>query len=207
MSDNEPSVRAEVLKWAEENQASVPNLGRLYSKLRKEDVDSHYVHAYYAKKLHDCGCYKISDIEVSGEHDIDIQLNGNINIQVWYGMNTSGHVMESILKADAPGSDDVGKHLGTPTSLGGVPTNFEHDEKKIRKKLDQLPDGTLGILLLHSGRFGYHVPFPPNAMPPNKCIFKIGDIGSVAELHRSPAFNHIEEIKNIAKCLCLKLKI
>ena len=204
MSDIQARVRVEVLNWAKDSQGSVPNLDKLCNKLVSEGTDGHYVHAYYAKKLHECGRYRITDIEAStGEHDVDIQLNGNINIQVWYGMNTHGYIMEAQLRSGTPKSDAIGKHLGTPTDLGGVPTNLEGDGKKILKKLAQLPDDTLGILLLHSGRFGYWVPLDPEDIPANKCILNINSIGSATGLHRPPSFSHSEEINSIAKCLDL----
>lgn len=204
MSDIQARVRVEVLSWAKDSQGSVPNLDKLYNKLVSEGTDGHYVHAYYAKKLHECGRYRITDIEAStGKHDVDIQLNGDINIQVWYGMNTHGYIMEAQLIPGTPKSDAIGKHLGTPTKLGGVPTNCEENEKKILKKLAQLPDDTLGILLLHSGRFGYWVSLSPEDIPANKCVLNIDSIGPATEVHCPPAFSHFEEINNIAECLGL----
>ena len=199
-------MRDELLNWAKENPDSVPNLDRLCNKMAAEESDGHYIHAYYAKKLHDCGCYRISDIEATtGEHDIDIQLNGKINIQVWHGMNTHGYIMEAQLEPGTPKSDAVGKHLGAPTDLGGVPTDYENDEKKIRRKLAQLPDDALGILLLHSGRFGYWIPLGRESIPANKCILNIESIGQASELHCSPAFSHLEEVNGIAECLGLHI--
>lgn len=204
MGDNQSCMLVELLRWAKESQESVPNLDRLYNKMVKEGTDGHYVHAYYAKRLHECGRYRISDIEAStGDHDVDIQMDGRINIQVWYAMNTHGHIMEALLKSGTPKSDAIGRHLGTPTDLGGVPSDYKHDEKKIRKKLAQLPDDTLGILLLHSGRFGYWVPLSPEDIPANKCILNINSIGSATELHCPPAFSHCEDINSIAECLGL----
>lgn len=195
-------MRAELLRWAKENRGGVPNLGRLYNKMVKEGAVGHYVHACYAKRLHECGRYRISDIEAStGDHDVDIQLDGWINIQVWYGMNVHGHIMEALLMSGTPESDAVIKNLGAPTDLGGVPSDYGHDEKKIRKKLAQPPDDTLGILLLHSGRFGYWVPLGPEEIHANKCILNIGSIGTVAELHCTPAFSHLDEVENVVKCL------
>lgn len=195
-------MRAELLRWAKENRGGVPNLDRLYNKMVKEGAVGHYVHACYAKRLHECGRYRISDIEAStGGHDIDIQLDGWINIQVWYGMNVHGHIMEALLMSGTPKSDAVIRNLGAPTDLGGVPSDYGHDEKNIRKKLAQLPDDTLGILLLRGGRFGCHILFPPDDIHANKCILNVGSIGPATELHCSPAFSHFEEINGIAECL------
>lgn len=33
----------------------MPNLDKLYSKMVNGGADGHYVHAYYARKLHGCG--------------------------------------------------------------------------------------------------------------------------------------------------------
>ena len=88
MGGGQASQRNGLLRWARDNRDAVPNLGRLYSKMVSEDTDGHYVHAHYARKLHDCVRYTITDIEAAtGEHDVDIQLDGRINIQVWHGMN------------------------------------------------------------------------------------------------------------------------
>lgn len=206
VSDIQPAVRTELYNWAKENQNIIPNLGRLYKKMEDEGTDDHYIQAHYAKKLHECGCYRISDIEMStGEQDVDIQLGRRISIQVWYGMNAHGYVMEAQLRPGTPQSDAIGKHMGTPTDEGGVPTDFENDKKTILKKLARLPDDTLGILLLHSGRFGYWVSFNQKEIPANKCILIIGNIDFAAELYCSSAFNHLEEIKNIVECLGLDL--
>lgn len=197
----ESLLRAELLDWVRENPAGVPNLDRLYKKMATKGAGAHYVHAHYAKKLHDCGRYRISDIEATADgHDVDIQLDGRINIQIWHGMNTHGHIMVSRLDPGTPRSDAVGRHLGFPTMLGGVPTDPEGDEKKILKKLAQLPDDALGILLLHGSRTKYWVPLCPERIPANKCILNIIDRG-IAELRCSPAFSHIEEIDNVAGCM------
>ena len=206
MGGGQASQRNGLLRWAKDNRDAVPNLGRLYSKMVSEGTGGHYVHAYYARKLHDCVRYAITDIEAAtGEHDVDIQLDGRINVQVWYGMNTHGHILESLLKPDSPKSAAVGRHLGNPTNLGGVPTDLGHDENKIRSKLAQLPDDAPGILLLHGGPFGYYIPTPPEDMPANKCIINVNSATGMAELHCSPQFRHLEDAKGVVDCLGIGL--
>ena len=184
----------------------MPGLDRLYSKLAGEGSDGHYVHAHYVCKLHCCGRYKITDVEATtDEHDVDIELDGRINIQVWRGMNTYGHVLDSLLKPDTPKSRAVGRRLGLPTKLGGVPTDFESDEKKIRAKLAQLPDDAPGILLLHNGPLSYHIPIPPEDLPANKCIINVNSATGVPELLRAPGFGHLEDAVGVAGCLEIEL--
>ena len=206
MGNTQETQREDILRWVRKNRTAVPNLDRLYNKIVGEGADGHYVHAYYARKLHDCERYKITYIEATTvEHDVDIELDGRINIQVWHGMNTYGHILESLLKPHAPKSRAVGKHLGAPTREGGVPTDFESDEKKIRDKLAQLPDDAPGILLLHNGPFSYYIPILPEDMPANKCIINVNSATGMAELHHSSAFSHINDAKDIVACLGLDL--
>lgn len=184
----------------------MPNLDKLYSKMVNGGTDGHYVHAYYARKLHGCGRYKITDIEATaGGHDVDIQLDDRINIQVWHGMNTHGHMLESLLEPGTPKSKAVVRRMGPPTKLGGVPTDLGHDEEKIRAKLAQLPDDALGILLLHGGPFSYYIPIPPKDMPANKCIINVNGATGMAEPHRSPQFRHLEDVKGVVDCLGIDL--
>ena len=199
--------RKEILRWVKENRDEIPNLGNLYSKLADEGSDGHYVHAYYVYKLHNCGRYKITDIEATTDdgHDVDIQLDGRINIQVWHGMNTAGHILASLLEPDTAKSKGIGKHLGAPADQGGVPTDPERDEKKMRAKLAQLPDDALGILLLHSGPFHYYNYIPNEDMPAGKCVIKVVPATSMAELHYSPEFDRLEEVKGVLSCLRIGL--
>ena len=198
--------REDILRWVEVNRHTVPNLDRLYRKMVNGGTDGHYVHAYYARKLHGCGRYTITDIEATaGGHDVDIQLDDRINIQVWHGMNTYGHILKSLLKPDDPQNMDVIRRLGSTTKLGGVPTDHEHDEKKIRAKLAQLPDDAPGILLLHGGPLSYDIPIPPKDMPANKCIINVNSATGMAELHCSPQFRHLEDAKGVVGCLGIGL--
>lgn len=206
MGGGQASQRNGLLRWAKDNRDAVPNLGRLYSKMVSEGTDGHYVHAHYARKLHDCVRYTITDIEAAtGEHDVDIQLDGRINIQVWHGMNKHGHILKSLLRPGTPQSADVIRRLGHRTELGGVPTYLECDEKKIRAKLAQLPDDAPGILLLHGSPLSYDIPIPPKDMPANKCIINVNSATGMAELHCSPQFRHLEDAKGVIDCLGIGL--
>ena len=194
-------MRREILCWTKENQGRIPHLGRLYRKLVAESTYEHYFHAHCVRRLDDCGRYKITDIEVTtAEHDLVVQLDGRINILVCCDMNTAGLVMDSTLRPGTPRSKAIARHLGTPTKLGGVPTNFDYDEEKIFRKLEQLPDDALGILLIHGDPFPYFVPFPPDKLPVNKCIITTYNI-THAQLHCSPAFQHRKDADGVAYCL------
>lgn len=124
-------MRKGIRNWTKENQGRIPNLDRLCKKVVDNAPDGHYFHAHCVRRLDECGRYKITDIEVTtAKHDVDIQLDGRINIQVCFGMNTAGHVMDASLYPGTPKSKSIAQRLGVPTKLGGVPTDFDHDEKK-----------------------------------------------------------------------------
>ena len=184
----------------------VPNLDRLYSKMVKEGTDGHYTHARYVRKLHDCRRYKITDIEATeGGHDIDIQLDGWINIQVWNGMNRHGHILESLLNPNTPKSKAINKQCGGLADQGGIPTDLDHDEKKLLSKLAQLPNGTLGILLIHGGSFAYWATVDPKDIPVNKCIIIVNSQTCVAELMYSAGFNYREDVRGVADSIEIEL--
>ena len=205
--------RKEILRWVEDNMDSVPNLDRLRDKMVSEGTDGHYVHAYYVCKLHGCGRYKITDIEATGGgHDIDVQLDGRINIQVWYAMNMHGHALDSWLKSDTTKNMAVARHLevptdqgGVPTDQGGVPTDLNYDGERVRGKLAQLPDDMLGILLLHGGEFPYYDPVSSKDIPSNKCTIVVNSQTCRAELRYSPEFSHFEDAEGVADCLGIEL--
>lgn len=175
-------------------------MDRLYKKLVDNAPDGHYFHALCVRSLDECGRYKITDIEVTtAKHDVDIQLDDRINIQVCFCMNTAGHVMDASLHPGTPESKSTIKRLGSPTEQGGVPTDFDHDEEKIFRKLEQLPDDALGILLLHGDPIPHFVPIPPDKLPANKCIISTSSV-THAQLHCSPAFQHREDADGVAYC-------
>lgn len=192
--------RKETLRWVEDNMDSVPNLDRLRDKMVSEGYDGHYVHAYYVRMLHDSRRYKITNIEVTeGEHDIDIQLDGWINIQVWHGMNTFMYALKAMLEPNTPKSKAIFKHLGGLTGQGGIPVGLDHDEEKMLSKLAQLPDDMLGILLLH----GDQLVWPTVAdedIPTNKCIINVNGQNCLGSILYSSEFNNEEDSRGVAYC-------
>lgn len=197
--------RNETLRWAKDNMGSVPNLDRLYNKMVREGTDGHYVHAYYVRILHDCRRYKITNIEVTeGGHDIDIQLDGWINIQVWYGMNTFMYALKAMLEPNTPKSKAILKRLGGLTGQGGIPVGLDHDEEKMLTKMAQLPDGTLGILLLHGDQLVWPT-VDEEDIPTNKCIINVNGQNCRAMILYSSEFNNERDGRDVAKCLGVKL--
>lgn len=191
--------RKDILCWVKDNMYGVPNLDRLYYKMVNEGTDGHYVHAYYVRILHDCGRYKITNIEVTeGGHDIDIQLDGWINIQVWHGKNTFMYIIESVLEPDTLKSKAILKHLGGSTEH--IPVDDNQDEKKIRSKLAQLPDDTLGILLLHGDQLVWPT-VDEEDIPTNKCIINVNGQNSLASILYSSKFNNEKDGRGVADCL------
>ena len=195
--------RKETLRWVEDNMDSVPNLDRLRDKMVSEGYDGHYVHAYYVRMLHDSRRYKITNIEVTeGGHDIDIQLDGWINIQVWHGKNTFMYIIEAVLEPDTLKSKAIRKHLGGSTEH--IPVDDDQDEKKIRGKLAQLPDDTLGILLLHGDQLIWPAVDSVD-IPANKCIINVNGQNCGAMILYSSEFNNEKDGRGVADCLGVRL--
>jgi hypothetical protein len=182
---------------------SIPNIDRLIQKLTKDKKIGHLVNAEFAIRFHKDGTYKITDIEVeTGTHDIDIQLDGMINIQTWHGQSESGHIMESLFE---PNGIKQNLAEGNITPLGGVKTDWDKNEGKLFKKLAQIPDDSnLGILLLHERFVGFPIlPEWKEKIPSNKCIIILSNTTDgahtygVAVVYCSTNFTKMKEVEKI----------
>ena len=205
MSASNPLPRDQ-LRWVEDHRDDVPNMALLYDKMVNDNSADYYVHAGYARRLHECKRHKITDIAASADGlDIVIQLDGRVDILVWRGTNEHGDTVNALLHSGAPEGAGAGGTSDALTDLGGVRTNFCADEETTRAKLAQLPNGALGILLLDGGTIGYDVTIPPKSIPASKCILYINHSARAAELYCSSAFGHRDEVEAIAECLGLPL--
>lgn len=153
--------------WFEHTR--IPHAERMIQKLRDNPTDGHLWHATVARQLYEDGTYTITDLEASsGAHDVDIQLNNAINIQVWYGQNVHGHVIEKQFTESGRAHNAKNNYV---TRLGGTHTDWDKDREAMFKKLSQLPDDKLGIVLLSAKFIDFHaLPEWCDDVPNNKCV-------------------------------------
>jgi hypothetical protein len=182
--------------WLEQHQSEIPNCDRLIQKLREDQQLGHLVNAEFVKRFHENGTYRVTDVEVStGNHDVDIELNSAINIQTWHGASVASHNIAR----------------GIVGELGGVPDDWNQNENTLKRKLGQLPDDKLGVLLLLQAHTGFHfLPEWHDLIPENKCVislhteslepFVVGMI-PVAEVHQNKEFKDLDEVKRLISAI------
>ena len=173
----------------------IQNISRLITLLEKDPKHGHLVHAELLKRLYEDKSFKITDVELkTNNKDVDIQLNNMINIQVWHGASIPTH---NIIK-------------GKISKLGGVESDWDKDEGKLFKKLNQLPDDNPGFLVCNDYHMGINLlPEWLKKIPDNKAVIQIYRnrynevITEYALLHCSEDFKFI----NLTKRLCSALKV
>lgn len=204
----------ELANWFEQHEDQIPNSSRIIHKLKNDQQLGHMVNAEFAKRFHEDETYEVTDIEASAKnHDVDIELNKKINIQTWHGQSTAGHIMES--QFDKQGQER-NEQLGNISPLGGVKTDFDKDCLVMKKKLEQLPDDDLGIVLLLDRFIGVTVlPKWWDEIPGNKCVIKLNfasydadsqKIFGNATVYHSKNFKEMEEVKKIISVLRFNLR-
>lgn len=200
--------------WLQQHKDEIPNSDRLIHKLKHNQQLGHLVNAEFVKRFHEDGSYKITDVEASdGTHDVDIELDGTINVQTWHGQSTAGHIMYS--QFDKNGKER-NTRLGNISDLGGVKTDWDKDCKVMVKKLNQLPDDKFGIVLLLDKFVGVTVLQEWwQEIPENKCVIKLNfssyDAGfqnsyGEAVVYHSDNFTSLEEAKKIINSLGFSFK-
>ena len=196
----------QLIKWCRQHINEIPNLGGLLHNLTENRQLGHGVHAELVKRIHESGEYTITGVENStGNYDIDIELDGKINIQVWFGQNTAGHIMESQFSSDGQRRN---AKLENITPLGGVRTDWTKDEQVLIKKLDQLPNDKFSVLLAVPRFIG--LTFLPEwweNIPNSKCVIKsrtpldCQHKGEQAVIYYSDNFPYMDEAKKIIKAV------
>ena len=180
-----------IANWLE-SKNDIPNAHKLIAKLKGSSVDDgHVVHAFLIKTIYENGKYKITDVEKTipeSDIDIDIELNGSINIQVHHGASFDAHRI----------------NCGDMTDLGGVPTDWSIDKRTLCNKLSQLPDTGLGIVFNVARHMGFTTGVDwEDEIPDNKVIVlthqeKIGnDIYGMASMYFSKKFTYKDEVYNV----------
>lgn len=177
-------------------KTQIPNKDRLIQKLRGGPTPGHYAHAELVKRFHEDGTYQVTDVENTDEgYDVDIELDQNINVQVWHGASCAAH------KGDRDERDE----------LGGVRDCWEKNESVLRKKLAQLPNDKLGMLLLLQASTGLN--FLPewyrDIIPSSKCVIELRTESSeplagehsAATIHRNIDFKNGDEAKKVISAI------
>lgn len=182
-----------------ERHPRIVHADRLVQKLRDNPTRGHLWHTEAARALYEDGTYTITDMEASdGAHDIDIQLDGAINIQTWYGQNVHGHVISGQFTESGRARNDK---MGYVTPRGGTHSDFDQDHKVMLKKLSQLPGDKLGIVLLRPEFIDFYIlPEWLADIPDNKCVINIG-LAAGTELCCSPDFLGEDDARAIADIL------
>ncbi|RLI99632.1 MAG: hypothetical protein DRP06_03150 [Candidatus Aenigmatarchaeota archaeon] len=86
----------EYIKYFEKNINKIPNIKKLIKILKKDKKAGHIFHAECVKRFFEGNKFKVTDMEVNYEvngitKDVDIELNHNINLQIWHGASVSVH--------------------------------------------------------------------------------------------------------------------
>jgi len=182
-SSNEMERKSqEYIDYFERNTARIPNIERLVKILKSDKNPGHIVHAEFVKRFFEGGVFKITDIEVKCKGiDVDIELEHDINLQIWHGASVSTH---NIIK-------------GKRSALGGVETDWVKDELKIKEKLNQLPNKEFGLLICYNFHIGIVLlPECINNIPDNKAIGELfhtkcdGTYQNEARLYYSSTFKY-----------------
>ena len=187
--------------YFENNKNKIPNIDRLIMRL-KGNSPGDIVHAEFVKRFFEGDKFRVTDVEVTNNvnartTDVDIELNHNINLQVWYGASVSTH--------------NISK--GKISPLGGVETDWAKDREVIEKKLKQLPDDEFGLLICYDRHLGINVLSEwEEKIPDNKAIAKLYRINygygiqNEAVLYQSDNFRHFDLAREILLALGFPIK-
>lgn len=192
----------ECIEYFNKHKNEIPNIERLIQKLETDEKRGHIIHADCIKKLFEDKNFEITDVESNKNgFDIDIELNNNINLQIWHGASVSTHkVIE-----------------GKVSERGGVPTDWVKDEQKIFEKLNQLPHARYKLNQLPNDNFGllicyyYHLgitilPEMLAKIPENKAIAELFPYTNECHLYYNPNFIYLETAKQIVTSLGFTVK-
>lgn len=122
-------------------------------------------------------------VEISDGHgkDVDILLDGGLNIQAWRGKYYADHENDKA-------TDKTWRKYA-----------YEREMAVIKHKLDQLPDGEKGFVV-HSVPGDTMYGPPASVLTTDKCVISSEDCKHAA-IYRDPGFRHIEEARRICQWL------
>lgn len=164
------------------------------SNPKKVIHDGDVVHAWLVRRFIETKKFMVTAVEISNGRgiDIDIELNNNVNIQVWYGASVSTHNIKK----------------GNISPLGGVPPDWNKDEKSFKKKVNQLPNTGLGLVFCYPNYLGINTLSEwICGLPDTKAVVEIQQVNygkgvlSEAIVHHSNNFKYLSLTEDILKTL------
>lgn len=202
------------VKWLKANKTNIPNCERLIKLLKSDKKAGHIIHAEFVKRFVEGKKFKVTDVEKKNGHDVDIELDGSINIQVWHGASVSTYNIRKNLENAKPEKILInGREMMIRQCGGGVETNCNKDEEKINEKLKQLPDENLGLLICYNYSIGINVlPEWEDNIPANKVIAELFHVNygegiqNEARLYHSNKFKDFDLVKEILHSLGFLIK-
>ena len=135
-----------------DREKSIPGMKSFIKLLCKDFQEGHLLHAKLISKFLPSQKFKITQINkqiIDKKKDIDIELNQNINIQVWYGQNLSQQLDNCLSSAQEKKVQINDKIIKIKVFSGGIKTIRENDSD-LGKKINQLPDKNLGLVICHN---------------------------------------------------------
>ena len=192
----------EIIAFLNQNLSEVPGTNHFIGRLKNRRNEDDFIHAQIIKRIYESNKFKITGIDLSLQRynndkginekfDIDIELNNEYYIQIWHGASYSSHRVKEIM--------DSSKSYG-----GGVLSDFLSDRKKIDKKMQQLPNNNLGIVICYP-RYGLGGDILPSNIPKNKAFVEImlvkakNGISELAGIFISEDFNYQDVVIAIVK--------
>ncbi len=182
----------EYIKYFEKNKDKIPNIEKLIKILKKDKKAGHIFHAECVKRFFEGGKFEVTNIEINYKvngmtKDVDIELNHNINLQIWHGASVSVH-----------------RELKRGKVSGGIKPYWGEDKDVIDKKLKQLPDDKFGLLICWEHHLGISVlPDWLEKIPSNKSIAKLyqNGIQNDSILYHSNNFKYLDLAKEVISAL------
>ena len=160
MDENEKNKEIiRVIKFLEENLRFIPGCNGFIDRLKKRNNQNDLIQALIIERYYIGGKFHITKIEhkPSVNKDVDIELNNLYNIQVWHG---STDIIHKAFRNES-------------YRTRGINVNHEVNKRYILKKLNQLPDDNIGLVLIyHYFGFGFDFDYYINQfdIPKNKAI-------------------------------------
>jgi hypothetical protein len=192
----------EIIAFLNQNLSEVPGANHFIEKLKNRRNEDDFIHAQIIKRIFESNKFKITGIDLSLQRynddkginekfDIDIELNNEYYIQIWHGASYSSHRVKEIMDSSNSYS-------------GGVPSDFLADSKNIDKKMRQLPNNNLGVVICYP-RYGLGLDILPSKIPKNKafveimCVEAKNGISELAGIFISEDFNYQDVVIAIVK--------
>lgn len=188
---------AKYLDGLPSKQRSIPGMKGFIKLLRKDFKEGHLLHTELILSFLQSKNFMITHINkqnISTGDDVDIELNHNINIQVWYGQNLSNHMTNCLAHAKEKNIKIKGRVYKTKVHNGGIKTVCDEDSD-IQKKIDQLPNKNLGLVICHD--LGMFIsPEFIEQLPENKAIVDISHTGLNSEFSKIVGHSELYCSKN-----------